>query len=157
MSSTHGTFAASDIDSIAIGTSTTFAKTVSESDIYGFSGITGDFAGNHVNEQYMQGTPYGKRIAQGMLILGYTTAASSAFGEANQLHAVSAGYEGVRFIRPVFIGDTINVDYALDRVDKERRRLHTAVRVTNQHGELVLVAEHILAVMPDEEKDVATR
>jgi acyl dehydratase len=153
----HDTFAASDIDSIEPGACTTFSKTVSESDIYGFSGITGDFAGNHVNEQYMSTTPYGRRIAQGMLVLGYTTAASSAFGERYRLHAVSAGYEGVRFIKPVFIGDTINVEYALDRVDHAKRRLHNKVTVTNQDGEVVLVGEHLLAIMPDQLKGGAAQ
>lgn len=148
----HGSFAASDLDSIEPGATTTFAKTVSESDIYGFSGITGDFAGNHVNEQYMSTTPYGERIAQGMLVLGYTTAASSAFGERYRLHAVSAGYEGVRFVKPVFIGDTVNVEYTLERIDTEKRRLHNKVTVTNQHGEVVLVGVHLLAIMPDQLK-----
>lgn len=142
----HDQSAPSVIAGIEVGAMTTFAKTVSESDVYGFSGITGDFAGNHVNEQYMSDTPYGKRIAQGVLVLGYTTAASSTFGEKHGLHAVSAGYEGIRFIKPVFIGDTVTVRYSLESID-EKGRLCNSVEVTNQHGDLVMVGTHLLALM----------
>src|SRR5262245_60372021 len=53
------------------GDSVSFAKTVGESDVYLFAGITGDFAVNHVNEQYMARSKYGKRIAHGALLIGY--------------------------------------------------------------------------------------
>ena len=61
----------------ALGISATFSKTVGESDVYMFAGITGDFAPNHVNEQFMQETQYGHRIAHGALMVGYMSTAST--------------------------------------------------------------------------------
>jgi len=49
---------------LSVGDKVGFAKTVGESDVYLFAGITGDFAPNHINEQFMQGTTYGRRIAR---------------------------------------------------------------------------------------------
>lgn len=54
---------------IDIGAFVSFSKTVSESDVYGFAGITGDFAPNHVNEEYMRKSGYGARIAHGALMV----------------------------------------------------------------------------------------
>jgi acyl dehydratase len=65
------------IDDIAIGLRTTFSKTVSESDVYLYAGITGDLDPNHVDEEYASKTSLGHRVAHGTLILGYTSAAST--------------------------------------------------------------------------------
>ena len=54
-----------------------FSKTVGESDVYLFAGITGDFAGNHVNEEYMKKSSYGRRIAHGALMIGFMSTLSS--------------------------------------------------------------------------------
>lgn len=148
--------AADSLDTVQIGDHTTFEKTVSESDIYTFSGVTGDFAPVHVSERYMQATPYGRRIAQGVLVLGYATAASSAFGPSFGFHGVSAGYDRLRFVKPVFIGDTIRVVYEVKAIDRERERLHCEVRITNQDDELVLVAEHLMKAIPFEAPAAAT-
>ena len=59
------------------GDRVTFSKTVGETDVYLFAGITGDFSVNHVNEQYMARTKYGHRIAHGALIVGYMSTCST--------------------------------------------------------------------------------
>ena len=67
---TPGPAAAGGLDASglpAVGTTVTFSKTVGESDVYLMAGITGDFSPNHVNEEYMNGTRYGRRIAHGVL------------------------------------------------------------------------------------------
>ncbi|SDO02066.1 Acyl dehydratase [Klenkia soli] len=128
-----------------IGQSVTFAKTVSESDVYGFAGITGDFAPNHVDESFMAGTRYGGRIAHGVLVLGYTSTASTQMAASLGGHAVSLGYDRVRFTGAVRFGDTITVHYRLAHWDADRRRAHSDIEVRNHHGEVVLVATHVLA------------
>ena len=65
------------VDDIPIGLRTRFTKTVSESDVYLFAGITGDLDPNHVDEEYCGKTSLGHRVAHGALILGYTSAAST--------------------------------------------------------------------------------
>ena len=69
------------------GDSVTFAKTVGETDIYLFAGITGDFAANHVNEQYMAGSRYGRRIAHGALLIGFASTCSTLMIDKCQGHA----------------------------------------------------------------------
>jgi acyl dehydratase len=136
-----------------IGAEVTFAKTLGESDFYLFSGISGDFDKVHVNEAYMKTTIFGQRIAHGLLVLALSSATASLMsqryaGPDSPFTPVSAGYDRVRFLKPVFIGDTITVTYRIAELDHERRRSRSAVAMSNQHGETVLVAEHILAWVP---------
>src|SRR3954462_11743057 len=101
---------------VKVGDSVTFAKTVGETDIYLFAGITGDFSVNHVNEQYMARSKYGKRIAHGALLVGYMSTCSTLMieqcrGTAGDETPVSLGYDRVRFLGAVTIGDTVNLSY----------------------------------------------
>lgn len=135
---------------VAVGETVSFSKTVGETDIYLFAGITGDFAANHVNEEYMKKSRYGKRIAHGALMVGYMSTASTlmidrAVRQGIDATPVSLGYDRVRFIGPVFINDTITVTYSITDIERERDRTRAKVEVTNQSGETVAVAEHILA------------
>ncbi len=128
----------------------TFSKTVGESDVYLFAGITGDLAPVHVDQEFMKAnSPFGERIAHGVLVLGFTSTASTmlaarliaAFGWRSM---VSLGYDGIRFIAPVRIGDTITVRYRLLERDSSRRRTTSEFEVVNQRGEKVLVGRHIM-------------
>ena len=133
---------------VAVGAATSFSKTVTETDVYMFAGITGDFAPNHVNKAYMEKSKYGRLIAHGALLVGYMSTASTqaAYGTlaSDKETAVSLGYDRVRFLAPVFFGDTITVDYRIATVDPERRRATADIRITNQDGTLVAVATHVL-------------
>ena len=138
-----------------IGAEVRFAKTLGETDFYLFSGISGDFDKVHVNEEYMRTTVFDRQIAHGILVLALssTTASmmSSRYSTADSpFTPVSAGYDRVRFLKPVFIGDTITVVYRVAEVDQERLRSRSRVEMTNQKGETVLVAEHLLAWVPRE-------
>jgi 3-hydroxybutyryl-CoA dehydratase len=130
------------------GQTVRFSKTVSESDVYLFAGITGDFAPNHVDEAYMAKTVYGKRIAHGALLVGYMSRTSTMIMEgkpaADGAVPVSLGYDRIRFLAPVFLGDTITVSYEVTKVDEVKRRTSAKVEVTKQDGTLCAVAEHIL-------------
>jgi 3-hydroxybutyryl-CoA dehydratase len=128
-----------------VGQETFFRKTVSESDVYLFAGITGDLSENHVDRQAMQGTEYGERIAHGMLVMSFMSTGSTRLIERTGGLAVSYGYDRVRFVAPVYFGDTITVHYRVTAVDAERSRSLADVRVTNQHSEVVAVAQHTLA------------
>ena len=137
------------IDSIQLGETVQFEKTVTEADVYMFAGITGDFAPVHVNEEYMKRTRFEGRIAHGVLILGLASTASSQFAALANIPGVSAGYDRVRFLGPVRFGDTIRIDYTLRRKDAERARLYCEVKGINQRNESVLSAEHVIKVIPN--------
>ena len=131
-----------------------FRKTVSESDVYLFAGITGDLSPNHVDEVFMRGTPYGRRIAHGALIVGYMSRCSTMIAERAPADAplfpVSLGYDRIRLLAPVFIGDTITIAYEVSSYDGARQRSTGKVTVTNERAETVAVAEHIMKWLPRE-------
>ena len=136
------------------GDSVSFAKTVGETDIYLFAGITGDFSVNHVNEQYMARSKFGKRIAHGALIVGYMSTCSTMMieqcrGTARGETPVSLGYDKVRFLGPVFIGDTVTLTYTIAEVDAQKRQSLADIRAVNQNGDIVAVARHILRWVKD--------
>jgi len=138
---------------VAVGDTATFTKTVSESDVYLFSGITGDLAPNHVDAAYMAKTSFGRRIAHGALLVGYMSNTSTQVADQSldaDETAVSAGYDRIRFLKPVFIGDTVTVRYEVTEIQRDRNRSISDIRVTNQDGELVAVARHILQWVPND-------
>ena len=135
------------IDDIEVGLSMRFSKTVSESDVYLFAGITGDLDPNHVDEEYCKRTSLGHRVAHGALIVGYMSAASTRILEDFERPMVSVGYDRIRFIKPVYLGDTINIEYVITSLDRERERIISKVEVRNQQGELVCVADHIMQLV----------
>jgi 3-hydroxybutyryl-CoA dehydratase len=134
---------------VSVGDRVQFSKTIGESDVYLFAGITGDLSGNHVNEELMKRSAYGRRIAHGVLLVGFMSTTSTLMiercrgTEAGET-PVSLGYDRVRFLAPAFIGDTITVTYTIVEIDPERRRSRSEIEVRNQTGELVAVAQHIL-------------
>jgi acyl dehydratase len=125
-----------------IGRSVTFTKTVSESDVYLYAGITGDFSPNHVDATYMGASRYGQRIAHGTLLLGFMSAASVLIDLGR---TVSAGYDGVRFVAPVLFGDTITTEYKITGYDPVKNRIIAEVRCRNQRDEVVAVATNLRA------------
>ena len=133
---------------VAIGDTTTFSKTVGEYDVYTFAGISGDFAPNHVNKAYMEKSSYGRLIAHGALLVGYMSTASTLMAEKSRsdptVTGVSLGYDRMRFLAPVFFGDTITVSYTIASIDRDRLRATADIKITNQDGTLVAVATHLL-------------
>jgi acyl dehydratase len=120
-----------------IGDTVRFSKTVGETDVYMFAGITGDFSGNHVNEEFMKKSKYGRRIAHGALLVGYMSTASTlmidrSLSQGIDSTPVALGYDRVRFLSPVFLGDTITVTYTIKEIDEERRRTRAQVDVQGE-------------------------
>ena len=137
---------------VEIGRGANFTKTISESDVYMFAGITGDFSPNHVNKAYMEKSSYGKLMVHGALLVGFmSTASTMAIAHTREATEtpVSAGYDRIRFLKPVFLGDTITTRYTIAEVDIERKRSHAELEITNQDGELVAVGRHILQWIPN--------
>ena len=135
------------IDDIPVGLRTRFSKTVSESDVYLFAGITGDLDPNHVDEEYCRKTSLGHRVAHGALIIGYTSAASTRILQDFDRPMVSVGYDRIRFLKPVYFGDTITIDYEITGVERERERMLAKIEIKNQRDELVAVATHIMQLI----------
>ena len=137
---------------VKVGDNAKFTKTVSESDVYQFAGLTGDFSPNHVNKVYMEKSSYGRLMAHGALLVGFMSTVSTMV-IANCRDAdetpVAVGYDKIRFIKPVFLGDTVSTVYRISAVDIEKRRSVAKIEVTNQDADLVAVGSHILQWVPN--------
>ncbi|MBU6497137.1 MAG: dehydratase [Rhodospirillales bacterium] len=141
----------SGLDYVEVGQHYTFAKTVGETDVTLFAGITGDFSDTHVNDQYMKTkSNLGGRIAHGALIVGFMSTVST-ISIAHVIHRegladfpVSAGYDKIRFLKPVRFGDTVTVHYRVVEVDKQRGRSLADMEAVNQHDEIVAVGRHVM-------------
>lgn len=131
---------------LSVGDSVSFTKTISESDVYMFAGITGDFSKMHTDEEFMKSTPYKKRIVHGVLTfaLGSTASTMIQVQVKAEIPSLSYGYDHLRFLRPVYFGDTVTATYTIDAVDTENMKTFAKVEIFNQYRELCVVATHIL-------------
>jgi acyl dehydratase len=125
-----------------------FGRTITEADIVAHAGQTGDFFPHHMDAEWCATQDFKRRIAHGTLILsvGIGMTASTV-----NPRSMSYGYDRVRFIRPVFIADTITVEAKItEKRDHPKRRTHgfvvEAVDIRNQRGETVLACEHLYLV-----------
>ena len=123
------------IDKLQVGDAAEFAKTVSETDIYLYAGITGDFNPAHVNESYAKNTFFKTRIAHGMLTAGFISAII-----ANQLPGPGTIYlkQELSFLAPVHIGDTITARVEILELNTEKNRVRLKTTCSNQDGVTVL-------------------
>lgn len=126
----------------------TAGRTITETDIVLHAGQSGDFYPHHMDAEFAKTTPFGQRIAHGTLIFSIAIGLTAA--EINPA-AFSYGYDRLRFIKPVFIGDTIRTRVTIsDRSDDPKRphlgRVTEKCEVINQRGETVMACEHILLV-----------
>jgi 3-hydroxybutyryl-CoA dehydratase len=131
------------IDQLTIGESAQFAKTITESDVVLYAGITGDFNPAHVNEAYAKGTYFKGRIAHGLLAAGLISAALGC-----RLPGPGTIYLGqsLKFMAPVRIGDTITAVVTVSEKLEDNKRVLFTTTCTNQEGEVVLEGE--ATVMP---------
>jgi acyl dehydratase len=132
---------------IPIGRRIEFEKTVTADDIERFAELTGDFDPLHIDEEFCKTTPYGARIAHGALIIGYMSTASSMMTKDMDRAVASLGYDRIRLVAPVFIGDTVTTAYEVVAHEPERGRATAKITVTNQHGETVAVADNIMKLV----------
>ena len=135
-----------DIKQFAVGQSASMSKTVSEYDVYSFAGITGDFNPAHVNEAYAATTPFKKRIAHGMLSAGFVSAVLGT-----KLPGAGSIYAGqtMKFLSPVYIGDTITATATIEEIIPEKRRIKLSTVCTNQDGVQVIVGEANMYIPKD--------
>lgn len=124
-----------------------YHRTVSDADIAAFAAATGDDNRAHMDLVYAESMGMTQRVAHGILIQGLMSTACTRWAERAGLRILSYGWDRVRFIKPVLLGDTITAAYALaDPDDAGRKRLAHA-DAHNQRGELVGVGTHILYVL----------
>jgi len=126
----------------------TLGRTITEADIVAHAGQTGDFFPHHMDAEWCATQDFRKRMAHGTLV--FSVGIGMTAGAINP-RAMSYGYDRLRFIKPVFINDTIRVAAAIaEKRDHPRRATHgfvvERVEVVNQLGEPTLACEHLYLV-----------
>ena len=133
----------------AIGSErTSFGRTITETDFVVHAGHTGDFFPHHMDAEWCRTQEIGQRIAHGTMVFAIGIGLTATVINP---HAMSYGYDRLRFIRQVHIGDTITtITRIADRRDHPKRTTHgvvtEAVDIRNQRGETVLACEHLYLV-----------
>lgn len=125
----------------------TTGRTITDADIVLHAGQSGDFYPHHMDEEWCKTQPFKRRIAHGTLIFSIGVGLSA--GLINEV-AMTYGYEKLRFIRPVFINDTIKAKVTIKEKKDHKKPgygiVSEALEVFNQNDELVMVCEHLLLV-----------
>lgn len=133
-----------DIDNtLKIGDSAEYSKTITESDIYQFAEITGDYNPVHIDELYAQKTRFKTRIAHGLLTAGLISTVL-----ANKLPGPGTIYlkQELNFYAPVHIGDTITAHVEILAIDTKVNRIHLRTTCRNQHAVIVLGGEAVVKI-----------
>jgi len=130
------------IDELTVGDVAEFSKTVSESDIYLYAGITGDFNPAHIDEAYASGTFFKTRIAHGMLSAGFiSTVIGTRLPGAGTIYLK----QDLNFRAPVRIGDTVTARAEIVEIVREKKRVRIQTTCTNQEGTVVLDGEALVS------------
>ncbi|VEF48137.1 maoC family protein [Bacillus freudenreichii] len=134
-----------------VGQKAQFSRTITESDLVQFAGLSGDFNPIHVDRQYAEGTFFGERISHGLLTASFL---SRLLGM--QLPGPGSVYvsQTLKFTKPVYIGDTITAKAEIIEVNNNRRLVTLRTTCLNQHGSVVLDGEGIMKL--PKEKGIRT-
>lgn len=136
---------------VQVGESAEFSKTLSEADLAMFAALSGDFDPIHMDDSYAAKSRFGKRIAHGILSMALLSTVSAAISRRAKERgspgvSVSLGYDRIRFLKPVFVGDTLTARYTIQALEGDRSR--SKVEVLNQDGDTVVAGEHIMKWLP---------
>ncbi len=134
---------------VAVGDGVQLSKTLTETDIALFTALSGDFDPIHLDEHYARRSAFGRRIAHGLLamaLLSGTAAKMSAKARDKGFAgtSLSLGYDRVRFVHPVFIGDTLTATYVIEALDEPKWRSIAHAEVRNHDGTLCVVSQHLM-------------
>lgn len=124
----------------------TIGKTITEADVVIHAGQVGDFFPHHMDAEWCKKTEFGQRIAHGTLTFSVGVGLTATV--INPV-AFSYGYDHLRFIKPVFIGDTIHTKVTIKEKKDHKKRANMGfvtetLEIINQKGETVMVADHLL-------------
>jgi 3-hydroxybutyryl-CoA dehydratase len=124
-----------DIEKLEVGDSESFSKTVGESDIYLYAGITGDMNPVHIDEEYANQSVFGGRVAHGMLVAGFISTVI-----AMKLPGPGTIYQEqtLSFLAPVRIGDTITATVEIIELGRKKKTAQLKTTCSNQKGVVVL-------------------
>lgn len=147
---------------LAVGDDVQLHRVVTQDDLETFADLSGDHSPNHIDHAAMSTSAYRGRIAHGALLVAFTSACSTAIVErvpdARRTETpVSLGYDRIRFLRPVYIGDRLTLRYVVREVDPVRRRTKASFTIHDGDEHLVCVGDHHLKWVARRLSDKDTR
>lgn len=123
-------------DDMQVGNMASFTKTITETDVVLWVGLTGDMNPIHIDREYSQTTRFGNVIVPGLMVAGLisTTVTMATFGNvyANQ---------SIKFLKPVYIGDTITATATIIEKLEDKHMVKLETKCVNQKGEAVIIGE----------------
>lgn len=123
-------------DDMNVGDSATFTKTITETDVILWVGLTGDLNPIHIDKEYSKTTRFGDVIVPGVMVLGLisNTITMATFGNvyANQ---------SIKFLKPVYIGDTITATATIVEKIEAKHMVKLETKCENQKGEMIMIGE----------------
>ena len=134
---------------------TTAGRTISEADVVAFAGLTGDYNQIHIDKEFAKGTPFGQRIAHGLLGLSYALGLVTQTGMLEGTVLAFREIGNWKFVHPIFIGDTIHTELEVMAVKPMYRLggglVDIHVEVVNQDGKVVMKGNWraLIASAPD--------
>lgn len=103
-------------------------RTITDADLVGFAGLTGDFSELHTSDVYAKSSQFGRRVAHGMLGLAYAHGLMWArTGELRETAIAFLGISDWKFVEPIFVGDTIFVNYQICELRESKSRPTQAI------------------------------
>lgn len=121
---------------------TSRGRTITESDVMAFAGLTGDFVELHTNAEYAKTTPFGRQIAHGALVFSVAIGLATRMNIMDDTVIAFAGVDKLRFVAPVFFGDTVHVVKKVvekKEIGADRGTITFETRVLNQDAKLVVM------------------
>lgn len=123
------------IDEVYVGQTESFTKTISESDVYNFAGVTGDMNPIHINQPYAEKTYFKDRIVHGMLGVSLI---SGVLGMKLPGPGTIFISTDIQFIAPVYIGDTLTAKVEIIDIEKDKNNIFFKAYCENQNGIVVI-------------------
>jgi len=127
-------------------------RTITDADLMAFAGLTGDFSELHTSDVYAKSSQFGRKVAHGMLGLSYAHGLMwPRTGELRETAVAFLGIQDWKFVGPIFVGDTIFVNYFLAELRDSKSRptqaiASFAVELLNQHGDVLQKGTKVLLV-----------
>ena len=123
-------------EDMQVGDSASFTKTMTETDVIMWVGLTGDLNPIHIDREYAQTTRFGKVLVPGVLVLGLIS---------NVMTQVTFGHvyanQSIKFLKPVYIGDTITAIGTITEKIEAKNIVKVETKCVNQDGVLVMIGE----------------
>ncbi len=122
------------------------SKTITDAHYLLFSGLTGDNHPSHYDVEYCRKNRFGKPVAHGLLVASMGALGASSI--SHQYHGLIFVEQGCRFLKPVFVGDTIYPKHIVERIWKDGKRefIRFKALIDNQRGETVLEGFHVYLI-----------